>query len=216
MSEGESKTSSCLKILGIGCVVVIVVGVLAVGTGVYYVKTHGLEMAAKGITVVTDGMIKDSKLSDSDKAGVRSEIARFTTRLKAGEVSMNQVKKLADTVQQGPLPALLFLQAVATGKLIPPEIPAEESAAARLDAQRLQRAAAEGKVTTLSLQEVLRDIPQNEQGKPKEKITPEDWRPVMAKIKKMADDAGIPNEPYQMELTQEIRKVFDEVLDSTP
>ncbi len=238
MSEGESKTSSCLKVLGIGCLVVIVVCVLAVGAGVYYIKTRGLDLAASAITAVTDSMLKESKLTDSDKEGVRGEISRFTTRLKAGEISMDQMKKLGDTFQQGPLPALFFLQAVATGQLIPPEIPAEESAAARLDAQRLQRAAAEGKVTPQALQEVLKAIPRQEGEKPqaesepadsntasppldytrppKKEITAEDWRPVMALIKKMADDAGIPNEPYQLELTQEIRKVLDEVLASTP
>ncbi len=238
MTERESKSSSCLKVLGIGCVVVVFLGVLAVGAGVYFIKTRGLDLAASAITAMSEGMLKESQLTDSDKEGVRTEIARFTSRLKAGEISMEQVKKLGDQFEQGSLPALLFLQAVAAGKLVPQGIPEEESAAARLNAQRLQRAAVEGKVTPQELKKILNEVfPREEKEAPKaesespgwlvdfrdrdflksreKEITAEDWRPAMALIKQMADESGIPNEPYQLELTQEIRKLVDQVLSSS-
>jgi hypothetical protein len=229
MTEKEPKSSSCLKMLGIGCVVLVVVLVIAIGSGVYFLKTRGLELVSSAITSMTESMLRESQLTDAEREGVRGEISRLTTRLKAGEISLDHVKKLADGIQKGPLPTLLFLQGVATGNLVPPDIPTEERTSARLNAQRLQRAAVEGKVTPQVLQEVLKAIPreQNDPPKaeqeppkwslesPKKEITAEDWRPVMGLIKKLADDAGIPNEPYQLELTQEIRKLLDEVLVSS-
>jgi hypothetical protein len=237
MNEKEPKSSSCLKMLGIGCVVLVVVLVIAIGTGVYFIKTKGLELVSSAITSMTEKVLQESQLTDVEKEGVRGEISRLTMRMKAGEISLDHMRKLADGIQQGPLPTLFFLQGVATGNLIPPDIPTEEKTSARLNAQRLQRAAVEGKVTPQALQEVLKAIPRDGNDSPKaeqeppswnlesprqemtgpfkKEITPEDWRPVMTLIKKLADDAGIPNEPYQLELTQEIRKLLDEVLASS-
>lgn len=234
MTEGESKTSSCFKMLGIGCVVVIVVVVLAFGVGAYYVKTQWRHWAATGINAVTDDMLADFQLPASDREGVKAEITRFTSQLEAGAVTSEHMQKLMEALQQGPLPGLLFLHAVVVGQVIPADIPVEEAQAARLNAQRLQRAVVEGKVTSQALQDVLKFIPREAEarpkaeaesgsqppeafnveafGPPKKNMTAEDWRPVMGLIKKLADDAGIPNEPYQLELTQEIRKLLDQVL----
>ena len=237
MTERESNSSSCLKVLGIGCLVSVVLLVLTVGVGFYFIKTRGLDLAASAITAITDKMLSESQLTDAEKEGVRSEVSRLTTRLKAGEISIDHLKKLSDGLENSPLPGLLFLQAVATGKLVPAGIPTEEASSACLHAQRLQRAAVEGKISPQALHEVLQAIPREgkkslsaEKAPPesglsesardrtgdfKKEITAEDWRPVMALIKRMADDAGIPNEPYRLELTQEIRKLLDQVLSSS-
>lgn len=237
MTERESKSSSCLKILGMGCLVMIVLIVLTVGIGGYYLKTQWRHWTARVITAVTDDMLSEFRLSESDREGVKAEIARFVTHLESGQISIDQIRKLVEEVRQGPLPGLLFLHGVAIGHLVPPDVPKEEIEQAQLDAQRLQRAAVEGKVSSQALQEIFKAIPREakeplpaereppgsdpsesnreQTGDFKKEITARDWRPVMSLIKKMADEAGIPNEPYHLNLTQEIRKLLDQVLSSS-
>jgi len=114
-----------------------------------------------------------------------------------------------------------------TAYLDPSSLPDEEKEAGRRTIQRAFRGLCEKKITPDQFQQVA---PQpdyqaqsevkvengktviKQQSGPRGQLTDEEVREMLGKLKKLADDANIPDEPFTIDIGDEVKKAVDQAL----
>jgi hypothetical protein len=129
-------------------------------------------------------------------------------------------------------PVFLMMQTWGLEKtyLDPSGLSDEEKAAGRRTIERAFRGLVEQKITQEQFTGVVPQPPPGqadvkvENGKtvvktsrgPGTPLTDEEVRQMLADLKKLADDAEIPNEPFTVDIGDEVKKLVDEVLTGQP
>jgi hypothetical protein len=190
----------------------VLLAIAAIAGGIYIFKTRGPQLAASAITIVTDKMIKETTLTPEDKDKIRTEIRRVSDKVASGEISTEHLQKLSNSLENSPVVVLMLLEGVSAGWLESSGLNAEEKEAGKIDAERVERGAAEGKIDKDTLHGIFTSVPSDQEGHPRQPMSSDEWRTLLAIIKKAADDAQIPNEPYTLDIPAQVKKLVDEIL----
>ena len=216
MIERLTKSSGCGTQIAVGCAVMLVLGLVGAYLAYRAFRARALPMMAAGMTKAVEGMLKESDLTDDEKEQVRRSVGRVTDRLAAGELSGPQCVKLVEALTQGPLLHLMMVKSFHKQQVEQSGLSEEEKAQAKRSTDRFLRGIAEEKIPPEASQSVAQSVPKEQgpgrQEQWKEKLTDDEVRKVVATVKKAADDAAVPDEPYEVDLVKEIDKVVDAAL----
>jgi hypothetical protein len=197
----------------IGCLGMLLLLVVACGVGGWWVYNYlpGI-LIGKARDAMVQG-VNESPLAEADKKEVVAQIDRVVDAYKAGEIDANELGQVIDEVAKSPVMASFIVYAMSEKYIAPSGLSDEEKADARLIMQRILRGIVEGKIDPdkLDLSAVTVKQPDGKQ-ELKEKITDEELRQLLVTLKKSADDAEIPDEPYQVRIGEEVRKAVDRAL----
>jgi hypothetical protein len=233
----KQSGSGCGWGLLIGCGGIVLVSVLACAGGVWYVQQNFdkwiVGLVREGIVAVIEG----SEIPAGEKTEVVAQVDRVVDAYKARQINQQDMERLMEQLQESPVFMLMSLWGMEKHYLDPSGLADEEKAAGRRAFERALRAVYEKKIEASDLQDALPDqfdedgamnadnadapdggdaadaVPTGElemsQPKP---VTDEDVRKMIADVKKLADDAGIPDEPFTIDIGDEVKKVVDEAL----
>ena len=214
-AEQKSGGSSCLKIAGVGCLIIILV---AVAGGIYVAK-NWKAWSADAMVAVCDNAVKESELPDDQKAAIKGHIDRLATGFKNGDVSVEQLGQVLKELAEGPILPLGLVYAVEKHYVLVSALTEAEKKAASLSLQRFARGVVEKKINQGAINEVTAMIqePGDDGDKQiKEKLTKEELTAFLAAVKGKADEAKIPMEPYKVDIAAEIGKAVDAALAQVP
>ena len=211
----EKKGGGCWKAAGVGCLVVLV----ALGVGGFLVVKNRerilRSLAAKGTEVAAEGILGNSQLPESEREAAMVPIREFAAKIKSGEVSMDQAKTVGKALAEGPLPMIMMARAAELMYLEPSELPAEEKEAGRMTLSRFARAITQKKVAEEKINAVFDEITikttvgDQENVRLKETLTTDELREWLKVMKDAADEAGIENRKFVVDIEAEIRKAID-------
>ena len=95
----------------------------------------------------------------------------------------------------------------------PSGLPAEEKQAGKRTLERVMRGLMEKKISEQAFQQALPRQAQPGQPPPhNDRLTDQEVRDMLADMKKLADDAGIPDEGFSIDVGDEVKKVVDKAL----
>jgi len=231
MEEEKKGGSNALGYcLGIGCGVgaLLLVGLVAVGFwGFGKLKQLGSETLATELQEA----IRGASLPEEQKEPLVEQVERLKLAFQAGDVGFEQVVEFAEKLGDGPVFPAGAVIVAERALLAPAGLVGAELADAKLQLGRIARGAYEKDVDHDEVHAILRPIMKDGTSKVRvgtdehtfesdwefeEAPTPEEVRQVVENARAMADEKGIPAEPFEVDLAAEVRKAVDELLGEAP
>lgn len=198
---------------GCGCAAACLL-VIAAGIGIWVAMNWKDWAADFGKQVAADAVSKSS-LPAEDKARVLQRINQLADDFKAGKVSTQQLGKVMEQIAQSPLLPLGLVMAADEKYVKPSGLSNEEKDAARRTLQRLARGAFEKSIPENDTQEVMKLVTDHESNgneRLKERLSDDELKAFLEKAKEKADAASVPDEPFDVNIADEIEKAIDKVL----
>jgi len=217
--------------------VLILFGFLTLGgvvcvAGVWYVASNVegwlVSLGREAIVAV----VNDSDLPQAEKDEVIVQVDRVATAYKEKKINQQDLEKFMTELQEAPAMQALALYGIDEVYLSEAQLPPAELATARRTFQRAMRGVLEGKISHETLfaafpqeEQMMRIAEDNGNGKlkqedirlvgnvPGDEVSTDDLREMIAKLKVTVDNAQIPDEDYQPDIGDEVKKLVDRLLD---
>lgn len=199
--------------MGCGCVFVCLLLVVA-GLGVWAAMNWKIWVADGTKQVAADAIAK-SKLSPEDKGRVLKRINGLADDFKVGKVSTEQLIKVMEEIAKSPLLPLGLLMAADEMYVKPSGLSSDDQEAGRRTLQRFARGAFEKSIAETDVEEVMKLLMERQpdgSDKLKERLTDAELEAFLAKTKEKADAANVPDEPFEVNIADELDTAIDKVL----
>jgi hypothetical protein len=202
---------SCL----VGCLWTLAVLLVVVGVGIYWAMMHGREwFANQGAEAIKQG-IQAADLPEEEKDELGVEIDRVATAFGKGQLTLEQVGGIMEMIAESPLAGTIAV-AVADSKYFSVSgLSDEEKEEGRHTLRRFARGVIDGKIPEAKRDEVLSHIgQQSDDGnwQMRERLSDEELREFLAAAKAEADAAMIEDQPPDVDLSEELKKIVDQAL----
>ena len=207
----QSGMSGCTFAL-LGCGVVALLIIVAVGIGVWYVTTNIRSIASDVIGAVVTNSVEQSKLPEDQKARIIARIAQVKEDFKAGRITDQQAEQVFENLMESPLLPLGAVEFYEEHYIKSSELSDEEKQAAVRSLERFARGIAEEKTEKQAVDEVIAPISEAQsdgERKLKENPTPDELRAMVKLAKAHADEANIPDEPFTVNVADELDRAID-------
>ena len=205
------------SILSGGLIALAVVVILAVAGGVY-VMTQWRGWAAGAVTAGMRVAVEELDLSDDDQQRILARVDELAEDLKAKKVTVQQLGDVVTRISESPLVPAVAVYAVEKNYFEDSGLSAEEKTDARLQLQRLARGVYEERISLDEMQDAVDEIAvrsvedDNVTFRDPESVDDDDLRRLVTEVKAAADEAEIPNEPFEIDIAGEFIKAIDEAL----
>ena len=213
--QGGGGTNAVLIVLAVvGLTILLMCGGL-VGLA-YYAYVNARQFGADLSRKVIVDVVEQSELQEKDKRVVVAQVDRVAEAYKAGRISLEDVGRVMQELAESPLFVTAMVEAVEAQYVAPSGLSEEEKAEARLTLERVARGVYEETIPPESLDPALDPISTKDaQGNRqlKDRITDAELRDFLARSKQIADEAQVPEEPFQIDIAQEFKKAVDRALE---
>ena len=213
-SPGEQRRegmSGCtIALLGCGAVALLLV--IAIGIGIWYVASNFREIASNLAETVVVESVKESKLPQDQKDRIIARVSQVKEDFQAGKISDEQVEQVFENLAASPLLPLGAVEFYEEHYIKPSELSDEEKTAAVRTLERFARGVYEEKIPRGAIDEVTAPISEkNAKGEQelKDKPTADELRSMLKLAKERADNAKIPDEPFEVNIADELDRAID-------
>jgi hypothetical protein len=231
-AASRSRTRNWLLGLVLVFLSLFVLGGIVVVGGVCYVAAN-LESWIVGLgREAIVAMINESEIPAEEKAEVITQVDRVVTAYKVRKINQSDLEKALHELGDAPAMKVLVLYGLDKEFLTSTGLSEDEIAAGRRAYERALRGVYEDKFTTEDLYaalpldaDAMPDTGSNQDSKNAgENITlvanskpksdaDDNIREAIAKLKLLADNAGIPDEPFRLDIGDEVKKIVDHLLE---
>jgi len=220
MSEGQFQVEQPEQKSGCGCYVVgclvvsLVLLVAACGIG-YYVYQNAKIWTANFVDQLVTDVIDESDLPEDQKQGMKQQVGRVTQGIRDGEVGFEQMGEIAQKIAESPAITAIPVVVARHQYINPSGLSDEEKEDANQQLERVARGLFEKTLSDKDFDEIaatIADRGPNNQWEFKQNLTDDEVRVFVEKCREKADEAGIPDERYEVDLADELRRSIDEVL----
>jgi 2-hydroxychromene-2-carboxylate isomerase len=159
--------------------------------------------------------VNESQLESAEKKAIVAQIDRVVEQYKAGQITNVDLQRILEELGQSPLMGALIVYGIETKYVQTSGLSDAEKAAARLSLQRVLRGLHEKKIVLQALDAALDKVCRKDSAgnrQLKERVTDQELREFVAACRAEADKAGVPDEPYLVKASDEIRKAIDRAL----
>ena len=204
--------SGCLKWLGIGCLVVVVL--VAAGTVWAYYQIP--KMAAYGLEKTAEAALEDMKVPPAEKEAVLKPIRDLAQKVRSRQVSWEQASRVMQELMQPAVLAALGAQLMERRFLEASRLPEEEKRAGHVAVTRFARGLGDKRIDPKKAEEVMDLVcvrTKNAQGQPqirvKDSVADEDLQKCFQLMKTAADAAKVEDREFPIDIGAEIQKAID-------
>lgn len=197
----------CLAVLGVVAVLLVVGGV------VVWMNWKG--WMGSGMNATMKAVVQEIKLPAGQQTRINTQIDQLTAAFEAGDVTMEDLVKVVQALEGHPILPVGLLEYVETNSLRASGLTDEERAAGELATQRIQRALVEEQMVLADLDPILEPISQRDSDgdlQPLQNPTAPQVRLYIEAAQKKADELGIPNEPYDVDIAEQIERLINDTL----
>lgn len=213
-----SSGSGC-KWIAVGCAVTFFVMLLVmVGIG-YWGYRNVDRLAAKVAVTTVRAVVEESPLSPEQQKQLMQRVEDLGDRYAKGEVTAEELAEVAERLaEEESVVTAGLVYVLETQVLDQAEIDEELRGRLKRVTDRLARGVIEDNIDVEELKPLLENIFEETPEGPKVKpdLKPEDFGKFLESAEKIADEAEIPDEPYEIDFLEEVDKIIDEVLNDTP
>lgn len=207
MSRYRGNRGGVLKVLLIILGVIVLCMVIA---GIY-VGTHWKGWVADVANTATQQLVKDSGLPQDQRDSIIADIKQLGDDFKSGKVTTEELGRITKAVADGPLLPLAGVQAARQKYIEPSDMAPEKKAASILTLQRFARGVHEKKISKEVIDDVVKPVAElmpNGRWRLKDMPTPMEVDQFLDNAKAKADEAMIPEEPFDLNIADELKKAI--------
>jgi hypothetical protein len=220
----------------------LIAGVLLVGFGMLVlggvICVAGVWYVAKNVDRFLVGlgrealvaMVQEAEIPEAEKNEVVAQIDRVVSAYKERKIDQADLQKALEQLEESPAVKVLALSGT-SAFLEDSGLSDEEIASGQRTLQRVQRGVYEGQLNEDDVYRTLAgnrmplpdgDAEENEDQAVHDQLTlvaqnggrtADDVRESVTKLKVMADNAHIPDEPFQLDIGDEVKKLVDKLLE---
>jgi hypothetical protein len=200
---------------GVLKVILIIVGVFFVLclAGDIYVATHWKGWVANAANRGAETILRDSGLPEDQRKSIIADIRKLGDDFQAGRITTEQLGKITQAITTGPLLPLASVQAAKEKYIEHSDMTQKEKADAILSLQRFARGVVEKKISRDEVTDVVKpvsDLMPNGRWKLKDKPTRMEIDQFIENVKARADSLNIPEEPYDLNIADELKKAIEQ------
>jgi len=205
-----------------GCLGALLLACLVCGVGGYVLYLKSQEVIDRVKSAAADAArktlaeeINKSELPQEQKREMIAQVDRVANGFKAGDITLEDLVKILNALAESPVVVVLAVYTVEQKYIVPSGLTHEEKEEARLTTQRIARGAFEERIPKQDIQRALRPVSEtNAEGEwqLKESVTDQELRDSLAQCRRIADEAGVPEEPFEVDLGKEFKKAVDQAL----
>lgn len=200
----------------------LLIAAVLVVLGAVWLYLFGKDLMADSARDALVEVIEESAIQKDEQQEMIVQIDRLAEGFKAGSVGYGAMAQILTELAEGPVMAVLAVIALETNYVLPSGLSEEEKAGAHLTLERVARGLVEETITEEDLDHVLEvvSIREGEDGERvlKDELTDEELREFLIRARALADTAGVPEEPIEVDLGDALREAIDRALqaDSDP
>ncbi|QDU76208.1 hypothetical protein Pan97_32530 [Bremerella volcania] len=215
VEEPKKSGGGCTTAI-IGCLVVcLVLAGVACGVG-YYVYINIGVMAANLAESQLNAAIDEFDLPEDQKAGMKEQVSRVAQGYRDGDISMEQLGSVAENILESPAFTAVPVEIARSKYIEPSGLSDEEKADAKKQLQRIAHGAFEKKISEDELKALLDGRIADEQPDGnlqfRDNVPDEDLRDLVASAKDLADEKGVADQNFDIDLAAELKKAVDKAL----
>jgi hypothetical protein len=203
-----------------GCLIVLAVLIIIAVIAGLWIRANYRGVLANVTIRTVEAALDESELDDQQRAAILAEVELLATDYKEKRITNEQMLEVMQEISESPLIPLGAVYAVDKGYVQPSAMPEEEKADARLQLQRVARGFYEKSISQEQLEDILEPIskrrteadPDDFDLQEPEDVSIEELRQFVERARTAADEAGIPSEPFQIDIAAELRKAIDRAL----
>lgn len=214
----EPQRSSGARACLIGCLVISALGICLCGGVAWFVYSN----VGRIKTLVADTAheaivsgIRESNLDEQEKEAVIVQVDHLVERYKSGDITMEQLGRVMEELAQSPLMGALVMVSIDAQYIQPSGLSADEKEQAQRTMQRVLRGFLEEKIRQEELEEdmdYVMDRRADGSRTMKDSVSDDDLRAFLSQLKERADAAEIPDEPFEVDISEQFRQAVDRAL----
>jgi hypothetical protein len=213
MSEQEQQTGGrgWLKIAGIGCLVIVVLGIITTVVVVMNFK----KIATSTVVAMAKAGIDESELPAEQKIRINTQIDRVAKAYLDDRISEEQLSQIMETLQQTPLLMIGMVYVFETQHLDTSDMTAEQKQTAKRTLERFARGSFEETIDPEEFDAAISIISVTDTDgstQIKDQLTRQELDRFLAALNTAADDAQVPDEPFEVDIATQIESAVDTVL----
>lgn len=199
----------------VGCLVALGVLLVLLGIGVVVVLMNWRGWMASGISTATTAMINQADIPEDEKPEMIAHVDEYTAAFEAGNVTLEQFGNFMNSLPQSSLIPVGIVYAIEQGYVDQSGLSDEEKATGKVQLNRYARGLHESSLPIETLEEVAKPIGHEDANgqfhlNPKESVSDDMLREVIANAGSKADEAGVPPEDFTVDLSDELKRLLDE------
>lgn len=162
-------------------------------------------------------VINDVELTPEEEAAILEQFERLEVAAALGDLELSDLSLLSELNESGLVGAWMVFS-IQSNYISPSDLSEEEKSQGLRVLQRVARGAYEKSIDDGQLKS-LGDFVTTTDGAGqktlKEVLTTEELREFLAAAGAMADEAEVPDEPFEMKISDELREIVDKILDAS-
>lgn len=197
----------CLAVLGVVALIAVIGGV------VVYMNWKG--WTAGAMNTAMKAAVAETQLSAEQAGRINTQVDQLTAAFEAGDVTLEDLMQVVQALENHPLLGVGLLEYVEYTTLRTPGLTDEERAAGTLATQRLQRGMIEQGLNMKDIESVLEPVSQRGQNgelQPLQNPTAPQVRLYIDAARAKADELGIAEEPYDVDVAEQIERLINDTL----
>ena len=197
----------CLAVLGVVILLALIGGVIV------YMNWKG--WTASAMNAGMKAAVQESQLPAEQVGRINTQIDQLTGAFESGDVTMEDLASVIQVMEDHPILPIGVLEYIEYNSLRAAGITDEERAAGARATQRLQRAMVEGKMVLEDIEPVLEPVSQRGPDgniQPLQNPTAPQVRLYIEGAKNKADELGIPDEDYDVDVAEQIEDLINDTL----
>ncbi|MHC2070989.1 hypothetical protein ACYFX5_26250 [Bremerella sp. T1] len=215
VEEPKKSGGGCTTAI-IGCLVVcLVLAGIACGVG-YYVYVNMSVMAANFAETQLNSVIDETDLPEEQKKGMKEQVSRVAQGYRDGDISLEQLGQVGEKIVESPAFTAIPVE-IARAKYIEPSgLSDEEKANAKKQLQRIAQGAFDKKINEDELKSLLDGRIADEEADGnlqfRDNVSDDELREFITAAQQMADEKGVADQNFEIDLAAELKKAVDEVM----
>lgn len=210
------KKDNTLLYVGIGCGSLVVLAGIVVLISVIVLVNNVKQIAATFASDMVAAQIQNSQLPQDQKDVITAQVDRLSDAFANGQITEQQVQTIIEGVVQSPIIPVGMLHVVRSSYIAPSELTDDEKKEADMTLQRFVRGIVEQKISPVVIEGVLDPITDTNPNTGERVLMSNpsvgELREFIEAAKEHADDAAMPNEPYEVDMGAEVKKLVDDAL----
>ena len=198
------------------CVVLFVLALLIA----FWVFRNWRNWTAEFSTQMIRQGMAESQLDPKEQEEIMVQVGRVTTAFKENTISGEQLGALAEKLMKSPLFSLMMTMAIEKQYLAKSGLSEQEKTDGAVALQRFIRGTVDEKIKQPGIDAAMVHVatrnPNGGDWQLKNQLTDEELRAFFAEAKKQADEAGVAEQPEEVDPSEEVRKIVDEAARAAP
>ncbi|HZW08859.1 MAG TPA: hypothetical protein VFF69_03065 [Phycisphaerales bacterium] len=210
-----------------GCLIAAAVVAILLVIGAVFVAMNWRSWTSQALHSAVQAAVSESALPAQEQQEVMAVADEFTAEFKAGEVSAAQFGQVLKQVSESPIMPAMVVMGVERSYIEKSSLSPEEKAEGAKHLSRFVRGVREGKISQTKIDDVTEPIHApigssdkvaihagniNVELKQPEDVKPEELSRFLANAKAEADAAGIPDEKFEIDWSEELRGAIDRAM----